>query len=178
MTVLGAMLVKLSSHLPSSKSAAVEAPAPTVSTGGYSKTAMLDELRALNALTPGQLKKLASELTPEEATASAQRLKKLEDSAPSPSKILRGAAVGGVVGPLASLAWRAAAGPVGRMGKPINLGKRTHLANAAHGAIFGGLMPAGQHKLETEVEKQKLREYVGTHPRGTVRGQIRKMTGL
>ncbi len=144
----------------------------------YSKPALLSELQALTGMSDVQMQKIAAELTPEEAASSAKRLQKLEESAPSPGKIMRGAAVGGVVGPLASLAWRAAAGPVGRMGKPINLGTRTHMANAAHGAIFGGLMPAGQHKLETEVEKQKLREYIGTHPRGTVRGEIRKMTGL
>lgn len=143
-----------------------------------SKVAFVRELEALGALTPGQLKKLATELTPEEATASAKRLQKLEESAPSPGKILRGALVGATVGPIASLAWRAAAGPKGRVGQPIYLGMRPQLANAAHGAIFGGLMPAGQHKLETEVEKQKLREYLGTHPRGTVRGEIRKVTGL
>lgn len=143
-----------------------------------SKVAMLDELRALGAATEGQLKKLAAELTPDQAQESAKRLRGLEESAPSPAKMLRGAAVGAVVQPLASLAFRAAAGPEFRMGKNINLGRRVNMANAVQGAIFGSLVPAGQHKLETEVEKQKLREYLGTHQRGTVRGQIRKMTGL
>lgn len=144
----------------------------------YSKVSMFEELCALGALTNDQMSKIASQLSDEEAASSIKRLKKLEDSAPSPGKIMRGAMVGGVVGPMASLAWRAAAGPVGRMGKPINLGARTHLANAAHGAIFGGLMPAGQHKLETEVEKQNLREYLGTHPKGTLRGRIKQTVGL
>lgn len=143
-----------------------------------SKTAMLDELRALGAVTDLQAEKLAEEISPEEALQSAKRLQKLEESAPSPSKMMRGALVGSIVQPLSSLAWRAAAGPKGRMGHPIYQGPRTMLAHASQGAIFGSLMPAGQHKLESEVEKQKLREFLGTHPKGTVRGTIRKTTGL
>jgi hypothetical protein len=139
---------------------------------------MLDELRALNALTVGQLNKLAAEISKDDAETSFTRLKKLEDSRPSKGQLLRGALVGGTVAPIANLALRAAAGSKARMGQPIYLGARSQLANAAHGAIFGGLVPAGQHKLETEAEKQKLREYVGTHPRGTLRGDIKKVTGL
>lgn len=144
----------------------------------FSKTAMLHELQALGAVTDLQAEKLAEEISPEEALGSAKRLQKLEESAPSPGKMMRGALVGSLVQPLSSLAWRAAAGSKGRMGHPIYQGPRTMMAHAAQGAIFGSLMPAGQHKLESEVEKQKLREFLGTHPRGTVRGTIKKTTGL
>lgn len=189
MSILGKLLVKLSSKVPDRKVEVTDSevgdsietpstPVPAAPADGYSKSAMLDELRAMNALTEGQLKKLAAELSPEEVMASAKRLQKLDESAPSPGKMMRGALVGSVVQPLSSLAWRAAAGSKGRMGHPIYQGPRTMLAHAAQGAIFGSLMPAGQHKLETEVEKQKLREYLGTHPRGTLRGQIKKTTGL
>jgi hypothetical protein len=120
-----------------------------------------------------------------EAEAALKRLDRLKKDAPGAGQIARGALVGAGVGPVASLAWRAAAGPEGRMGRPIVLrtpkGKvalRPHLAHAAHGAVFGGVLPAGRQKLEQATEKQKLKEYLGQSRRGDLRSKIKKHTGL
>lgn len=136
------------------------------------KVAMVQELEALNAVTPHQLNKLAAEVSREQAENSAEQIKKLEESAPSKGKVLRGAAVGGAIGPVANLAWRAAAGSKARIGQPIYLGARPQVANAVHGAIFGGLVPAGQHKLETEVEKHKLNKYLDEHPKSRLKDAV------
>lgn len=149
-------------------------------TDGYSKTAMVEELGALGALTVAQLEKLAAEVTTTEAAQSLKRLKKLEKEKPTVGQIGRGAAVGAGVMPLAGLAWRAVAGPKGRAPLPKQIwpGARPMAATAAQGGVLGGLMPAGQQKLEREVEKQRLREYVGDRRRGTLRGKIKKTVGV
>ncbi len=188
MSTLGAALVKLSSRLPNRRGEPTETgigdavlvpaqPVPAAPTDEVSKSAMLDELQAMNAITAGQFKKLAEEMSREDAEASLRRLQKLEEATPSGGKLLRGTLVGASMGPMANLAWRAAAGSKARMGQPIYLGLRPQLAIASHGAIFGGLMPFGQNKLETQVEKQHLRKYLDTHPRGALPGEIKKVTG-
>jgi hypothetical protein len=145
---------------------------------------MLDELIKLNAISPLQFEaaklkaKPKKKITKGEARASLKRLKQLEKTKATPGEIARAAGVGATVMPLAALASRVAAGKKGRAGLPIWRGLREMGAVSTQGAVLGGLLPAGRHKLEREVEKQKLREYVGTHRRGTLRGKIRKATGL
>lgn len=147
-------------------------PTPAAPVDGYNKSAMIDELRSLNAITEGQFSKLAAEVSRESAEEAAKRLKKLDESAPSPGKVMRGAAVGSLVGPVANMALRAASGSKARLGQPVFQGARPILAQAAHGAIFGGLMPAGQHKLETEVEKKQLKKYISEHPRSSLKKAV------
>ena len=150
----------------------------------YSKTAMVSELAALAVLTPGQLEKLANEITKEDAEKSLKRLRSLNESAPTLGQLGRGASVGSVVMPLSGLAWRAIAGAKGRTAaaglnpKALWPGARPMAATAAQGAVLGSLLPAGRHKLEQGAEKQKLREYVGHTRRGTLRGKVKKYTGL
>jgi hypothetical protein len=150
---------------------------------GYTKLSMVQELEALCAITEGQLAKLAAEVTKDDAKRSLKRLKGLDASAPTLGELGRGAAVGSVVMPLSSLAWRAIAGPKGRVAGPKGPGQlwpgmRPTAATAAQGAVLGSFLPAGRHKLEQEAEKQKLREYVGHTRRGTLRGRVRKYTGI
>jgi len=141
---------------------------------GETKSAMLEELGALNALP-----KVASDgISDEEAAAALARLKKLEASKPTVGETGRAALVGSVVGPAASLAWRAIAGKHGRHGQDIWPGVRPILATAGHGAVFGGAMPVARATLERSVEKQKLREYIGEKPRGSLRSKIKRTTGL
>ena len=148
--------------------------------------AMVGELEALGVLTTGQLEKLSNAVSKEDEEAKAkkslERLQTLDKSAPSTGRLLRNAAVGGVVAPLAGLAWRAAAGSKARVPGPKGAGQvwpglRSMGATGAQGAVLG-LLPAGQLKLEQEVEKQKLKEYVGHTRRGTLRGEIKRYTGL
>jgi len=144
---------------------------------------MLDELVKLNAISPLQfeaakLKEVKRPITTAEAQESLTRLKKLESTKATAGELGRAAGVGAVVLPIAALAQRVAAGSKGRVGLPIWRGPQEMASVAAHGAVLGSLLPAGRHKLEREVEKQKLREYVGTHRGGTLRGQIRKTMGV
>lgn len=148
------------------------------------KLAMLDELRALNAITPDQDEKVANEVSKEDAERSLRRLKSLDKDAPTVGQVGRGAAVGSVVMPLSGLAWRAIAGKRGRVPSTLKdpgrlwPGSRPMAATAAQGAVLGSLLPAGRHKLEQGAEKQKLKEYVGQSRRGTLRGKIKRHTGL
>jgi rubrerythrin len=153
-------------------------------TSAVAHTSMLDELVKLNAISALQFE--AAKLGPHEkkpipkavAQHSLERLRRLEESKASIGEIGRAAGVGALVSPVASLAYRLAAGPkaIGHLG--VWRGPRDLLASSVHGSVIGGLVPAGRHKLEREVEKQKLREYVGTHPRGTLRGKIRSTVGV
>jgi len=116
---------------------------------------------------------------------SLDKLKKLEDTRPHAGEVVRGALVGGAVGPLADIANRAMSGAEGRSGKPILLrgstGKllaRPHMARAAQGAVLGGLVPVGRHFLERESAKQKLREAVGQSDPDALRSGIKRTIGL
>lgn len=149
----------------------------------HSKVAMVQELEALGVLTDAQLSKLAVAVSKEDAEKSLKRLRSLNESAPTVGEMGRGAAVGSLVMPLSGLAWRAIAGAKGRVAGPKGPGQlwpgaRPMAATAAQGAVLGSLLPAGRHKLEQEAEKQKLREYVGHTRRGTLRGKVKKYTGL
>ena len=146
----------------------------------HKTAAMLDELSKIGELKDTIKQKIeeARHVDTGEATAALKRLNKLEKEKPSAGQIARGALVGSVVGPTASLAWRTAAGKRGRAGFPIWMGARAQAAHAAHGAVYGGVLPAGRQKLERESEKQKLREYVGQNRRGTLRGKIKSTVGV
>lgn len=138
------------------------------------KLAFVRELKALGAVTPSMLQKIAREITDEGAADAAKTLKRLEDEAPTAGAAARGALVGAGVGPAANLAWRVAAGAEGRAGKPVWLGKRVLLANLAQGATLGGLLPLARYKVETEAHKQTLRNYIKDHERGKLTKSIKQ----
>lgn len=134
-----------------------------------------------------ELLKLAEEdegVSTGEAAHAFRRLRKLEKSAPTKGQLLRGAGVGAVAGPAAGALAdfiQGSSGPGGAkkgIGRALAAGGRKILARAGTGAIYGGALPYGRHKLEREVELQKLREYVGEKKRGKLRGKIRKTVGL
>jgi len=155
-------------------------PLPSLEKEAAIKTAQafLSELKELNALTEGQWEKLASEVTTPEAVKAYKRLKKLEEGKPRAGEIGRGAAVGAVTVPIATLAHRAISGPKARIPNRLWPGVRPMLASAGYGSVFGGVMPAARQKLEREAEKQKLREYLGTHKRGKLRRKIKRTVGI
>jgi len=161
-------------------------PLPSLEKEAAIKTAQafLSELKELNALTEGQWEKLASEVTTPEAAKAYKRLKKLEAGKPRAGEIGRGAAVGALTVPIATLAHRAISGPKGRVPSTLKNtaalfpGIRPMLASAGYGSVFGGVMPAARQKLEREVEKQKLRDYLGTSKRGKLRSKIKKTVGI
>lgn len=161
-------------------------PSGAAPTDGLTKSAyaMVDELEKLGVSTEDQIKKLKSRIEEAravdrpEAVRALKRLKRLQKDKPSVGQIARGALVGSAVGPAAMLASRAITGAsTARPGK-LFPGKRAILAAAGHGAVFGGLLPAGRHKLERAAEKQKLREYVGQHRGGSMRSKIKKHLGV
>ena len=137
--------------------------------------ALIDELRALDAVSSSQLDKLASEVTSEQAAVALKKLRTLEKSKPTGGELARGAAVGAVAGPVAAnLSKVIAGGPKAGLTKSL----REIAGQAASGAVYGGGLPFVRHRLERAAEMQKLREYAGEHKRGTLRGKIRKATGL
>lgn len=150
------------------------------------KAAMFDELLKLSVELP-RPKKVISE---EDARRAYEHLGRLEQSKPAIGELGRGGAVGAVIGPVATLAARAIAGAKGRSGgKLVDLkdvskgyslwpGARSITASSGYGAVFGGAMPALRHKLETEAETQKLREYVGEARGGKLRRNIKKTLGV
>lgn len=141
------------------------------------KESMLQELAALLkvAATPTAER----DVTPTEAKAALTRLRKLDKDSPTAGQLARGAGVGAVVGPASSLAWRAIAGKKGWAGTgKLWPGTRPMLATSGQWAFLGGAMPAARHKLEQEVEKQRLKEYLGYSNRGKLRSKIKKTTGL
>jgi rubrerythrin len=151
---------------------------------------MLDELENLNAVSSFQLKtaelhlKKKEPISRERAERSLKRLTRLESTKPLAGEMARAGGVGAVVGPIAQMAYRIAAGPgsraMGASGKPLGIyrGPRDLAASAAYAAVMSSMLPAGRHKLEREVEKQHLREYLGHSPRGTLRSKIKRTTGL
>lgn len=143
--------------------------------GGATVRALAEELLALGAVTEKQAEAVfeaaprpapPQTISEGEAEYSLQRLKRLEQGRPTADQLARGAAVGAAVGPLASLAFRTIAG---KSVRPLTdqtfLPKiRQVAAQAGHGAIFGGAMPAVTNKLEREAEKSKLRKFLGQQP--------------
>lgn len=133
-----------------------------------------------------ELLKIAGEegVTSQEAGEAFKRLRKLEKSAPSKGTLLRGAGVGAVAGPVAGalsdiiIGSSGAGGAKKGLATALAVGGRKVLARSITGSTYGGALPYAKHKLEREVEMQKLREYVGEKKHGKLRGKIRKMTGL
>jgi len=125
------------------------------------KRAMVDELRELNALTAGQLDKLAA-ITDQEATGALTRLEKLKRDKPSAGQLGRGALVGATLGPVASLASRAIAG---KSTQPMGVyrGVRDLAATATQGAFAGGLVPVVRHTADQRAEKGTLKKYLKEH---------------
>lgn len=128
----------------------------------------VDEKQAAAVFEAAPAPKAAPTISENEAGYSLQRLKRLEQGRPTADQLGRGAAVGAAVGPLASLAFRTIAG---KSVRPVTdqtfLPKlRQVAAQAGHGAIFGGAMPAVTNKLEREAEKSKLRKFLGQQEDG------------
>lgn len=122
-----------------------------------------------------ELVKAADAVTGSEAMDAMRRLRDLEAAKPTAGHLLRGAGVGAIAGPVASAASRFVAGGAKRGA----LGAARDIAGqAASGAIYGGAIPFARHHLETGVQKQKLKEYLGHKPKGRLRGQIKKTLGV
>jgi hypothetical protein len=146
--------------------------------------ACFDELMKLGAISrtqfeAAQLKKRKKKpITTQQAAGSLKRLKRLEETKDPTGAIARAAGVGAVAFPIATLAQRAIAGKRAVGDPGAYRGIRDIAAQAGRGGVVGGLLPSGRHKLEREVEKQKLREYVGRRRRGTLRSRIKRTTGI
>jgi hypothetical protein len=153
--------------------------------GGAAVRALAEELLALGAVTEKQAEAVfeaapaqpvSRPISEGEAEYSLQRLKRLEQGRPTADQLARGAAVGAAVGPIASLAFRTIAGKSVRAPTDQQFLPRVRqlAAQAGHGAIFGGAMPAVTNKLEREAEKSKLRTFLGQQepPQQKVLGQL------
>jgi hypothetical protein len=126
--------------------------------------AFVEELGTLNAVTPEQLQKVA-EVTREQAQAAMLRLDELEHQKPTLGQLGRGAAVGSIVGPIAS-----------NVNKLISKGEfntpREIAGQIAGGAIFGIATPLIKHRVETGTERHALRDYVNQGHGGRLATQI------
>lgn len=127
---------------------------------------MLEELTKVAA---------SAELTSRDAQDAMRRLRDLEASKPTAGQLLRGAGVGAVAGPVASAVSR---GITGGAKRGVVGAAREIAGQAASGAIFGGGIPYARHHLETGVERQKLKEYLGQKPSTRLRGRITKTLGV
>jgi len=147
------------------------------------RKALTEELKSLGAVTEKQADALAANspipfqpaplknnISEDEARFALQRLKRLEEGKPTRDQLMRGMGVGAAVGPLASLAFRSIAGK--RVRAPTDQQFFPHFrqlaAQAGHGAIFGGLMPAVTNRLEREAEKSKLRNFLAQRQQESV----------
>lgn len=130
--------------------------------------------------------KKEKQITTREAEEAFKRLRSLERSAPSKGSLMRGAAVGALAAPavgalvdvISPKALGGGAAPKIKMLRSLGRGTRKVLGRSVQGAAYGGALPYARHRLEREVEMQKLREYVGERKRGKLRGKIRKTVGL
>lgn len=101
-------------------------------------------------------KEAEAAVTPEAAQDSLRHLQELNRTRPSGDQLQRGAAVGALVGPVAASMSKTIAGTW----KPSAVGNLRELAaSSASGAVFGGLMPAVRHKLESRAETGKLEQF-------------------
>lgn len=132
--------------------------------GGISFEAFVEELGQLGAVTEGQLQKVA-EVTREQAQQALQHLDHLESERPTLGQLARGAAVGSVVGPVAS-----------NVSKLISAGHlhtpREVAGQVAGGVIFGTATPLLKHKVETGTERRTLKDYVNSGHGGRLVSQI------
>lgn len=120
--------------------------------------------------------KITGPVSKTEAAESLKRLRSLEKEQATTGELARGAAVGATLVPAATMAARLIAGKKA-VGKAFK-GGRELAALSGTGALYGGVIPAVRHKVEKEVEKQKIKEYLGHSRRGTFRSKIKRMTGL
>ena len=130
----------------------------------YSTFSLLDELGKL------------AEVSSEQASAALRRLKDLDRDAPNVGSLGRGALVGSLVGPMATVTSRMVSkGPKAFL-EPATY--RDLAGSAVSGGIFGGFTPYLRHRLEHGAEEQKLREYLGEAHKGRLRGQVKKTLGV
>lgn len=126
--------------------------------------AFIDELSTLNAVTPYQLQK-AAEVTKDQAQVALSRLDELDHQRPTLGQLGRGAAVGSIVGPIAS-----------NVNKLISKGEfntpREMVGQLAGGAVLGIAAPLLRHKVETGNERHLLRNYVNEGHGGRLATQI------
>lgn len=153
---------------------------PLLGLSSTTKQAMLDELQELNVFSKEAVELLQHQpVSNDEAQQALMHLRKLEAETPSMGETSRAGLVGAAVMPLASLTWRAIAGQKGWSGTGnFWPGGRPLLATAAQGAVMGAGMPVLRHSLEREVEKQKLREYLGENRKGKLRSAIKGTLGV
>lgn len=142
-----------------------------------------------------ELEKLGEGVSHQEATRALTRLRKLERDKMTPEQLGRGAMTGAIVGPAALTASKLVGGGMGRGlldaakapgagGKVLGIGKalwgggRALGGAAASGAVFGAGLPTVRQHLDSEAEKEKLRQYLNVSKRGKVRGKIRRKLGV
>jgi hypothetical protein len=132
--------------------------------------ACVRELGALNAVTEGQLKTAAYDVTREDAHAALERLQRLESGRPTRGQLLRGAAIGSVMGPLASNA-----------SKLISKGEfhspREVAGQVAGGLIMGTAVPLFRQKVESTAERRTLKDYINAGHGGRLATQIESKLG-
>jgi len=123
-----------------------------------------------------ELAKIAGDVSKEEATESLQRLRKMQKDRPTGGQMLRGAAVGGTLGPVSSLIGSAI------KGKDFPKSKKElarHVAAAAiSGSALGTAIPMVTRALNEHAEKEKLKSYLGTSDVGSTRSAVRKTLGV
>jgi len=137
-------------------------------------------------------------VTYREATEALRELAKLKRQKLTKEDVMQSAASGaitsGIATPLAGLvsgsvpgAFREGYGAAPRKGVPGKIrgvGAGAHkvmrgLAGAATGsAIFGAMLPLVQKEVKERAREQKLKEYAGLRPGTSLRGKIRKATGV
>ncbi len=147
-----------------------------------------------------ELTKIAEdEVERSEAIGAIKRLRELEAKKPTGAQLARGALTGAMVGPAAALAGRAVSGQLGKgiregvgtaMQAPTKGGKALGLAKAlgggirslggaaASGAVFGAALPTVRGHLESESEKETLRQYLGGGEKGLVRRKMKRTLGV
>jgi hypothetical protein len=136
-----------------------------------------------------------AEITPEQASTALQRLEDLESAKPTGGQLARGALAGAAAGPISLLASKGVSGEAlrglqsavaapGLAGKARGLlqaskgAGRMVLERSAGGAALGAIMPNVKHRLDTEAEMAKLREFMGTSNTGPVRGVVKRTLGV
>lgn len=143
-----------------------------------------------------ELEKIAQdEVTRGEAVQALSRLQKLERKKLKGEELARGALTGAIVGPTAATAAKMVSGDMGgairdalkakgkgakalALGKAALKGVRGLGGAAASGAVFGAGLPVVRRHLDTEAEKEKLRQYLGTSKRGKLHRQVKRRLGV
>ena len=111
-------------------------------------------------------------VTREQALDAGKRLKTLRRSAPTAGQLGRGALIGAGVG-VASAGLR---GLVAGTGMPKT--PRQWLANAAGGAMIAGGAPYLRHLTETNVQKNKIKNFLSDRPRSQASSKLQRTLGV